>query len=78
MPPTPEFYLSLLSGRRSNVSYVSKEQRVFGHPFFKDPDQLMDILDALAAVCIRREKGEVFFVSLAMDPEAATLYVSSN
>jgi hypothetical protein len=38
----------------------------------------MDLLDALAAVCIRREKGEVFFVSLAMDPKAATLYVSSN
>jgi hypothetical protein len=38
----------------------------------------MDLLDALAAVCIQREKGEVFFVSLAMDLNAATLHVSSN
>jgi hypothetical protein len=38
----------------------------------------MDLLDALAAICIRKENGEVFFVSLAMDSDAATLYVSSN
>jgi hypothetical protein len=38
----------------------------------------MDLLDALAAVCIRKEKGEVFFVSLAMDQKTVTLYVSSN
>jgi hypothetical protein len=38
----------------------------------------MDLLDALAAVCIRKEKTEVFFVSLAMDFNTATLYISSN
>jgi hypothetical protein len=83
--PTPELYLSLLSGRYSDVSHISTEQRhnnvgsrISGHPFPNDPERLMDLLDALAAVCIRREKGEVFFVSLAMDLNAATLYVSSN
>ncbi|KIK01195.1 hypothetical protein K443DRAFT_578331 [Laccaria amethystina LaAM-08-1] len=79
MPPsqntTPELYLSLLSGRHSDVSHLSTEQC---HPFPNDPDRLMDLLDALAAVCIRKEKGEVFFVSLAMDLKAVTLYVSSN
>jgi hypothetical protein len=89
MPPsqntTPELYLSLLSGRHGDVSYLSTEQRhndvgsrLFGRPFPKDPNRLVDLLDALAAVCIRKEKGEVFFVSLAMDPKAVTLYVSSN
>ncbi|KIJ91079.1 hypothetical protein K443DRAFT_656611 [Laccaria amethystina LaAM-08-1] len=85
MPPsqntTPELYLSLLSGRHGDVSYLSTEQRhndvgsrLFGRPFPKDPNRLVDLLDALAAVCIRKEKGEVFFVSLAMDPKAVTLY----
>ena len=84
MPPsqntTPELYLSLLSGRHGDVSHLSTEgSRLSGHPGFpKDSDHLMDLLDALAAVCVRKEKGEVFFVSLAMDPKATTLYVSSN
>lgn len=89
MPPsqntTPELYLSLLSGQHGDVSHLSTEQRhndvgsrLSGHPFPKDSDRLMDLLDAVAAVCIRKEKAEVFFVSLAMDPKAATLYVSSN
>ena len=83
--PTPELYLSLLSGRYSDVSHISTEQRhndvgsrLSGHPFPNDPDRLMDLLDALAAVCIRKEKTEVFFVSLAMDSNTATLYISSN
>ena len=82
---TPELYLSLLSGRHGDVSHLSTEQRhndvgprLSGHPFPNDPDGLMDLLDALAAVCIRKEKEQVFFVSLAMDQNAATLYVSSN
>ena len=82
---TPELYLSLLSGRHGDVSHLSTEQRhndvgprLSGHPFPNDPDRLMDLLDALAAVCIRKEKEQVFFVSLAMDQNAATLYVSSN
>ena len=76
---TPELYLSLLSGRHGDVSHLSTEgSRLSGHPFPKDSDRLMDLLDALAAVCVRKEKGEVFFVSLAMDPKATTLYVSSN
>ncbi|EDQ99920.1 uncharacterized protein LACBIDRAFT_334617 [Laccaria bicolor S238N-H82] len=76
---TPELYLSLLSGRHEQ-RHNDAGSRLSGHPFPKDPHQLMDLLDALAAVCIRKEKGEVFFVSLAMamDPKAATLYVSSN
>jgi hypothetical protein len=80
--PMPELYLSLLSGRYSDVSHISTEQHhnnigphISGNPFCKDPNRLMDLLDAFAAVCVRREKGEVFFVSLAMDPHAATLYI---
>jgi len=38
----------------------------------------MDLLDALAATCVQKEKGETFFVSLAMDSDSTTLYVSSN
>jgi hypothetical protein len=79
--PTPELYLSLLSGQDG----ISTEQhhndvgsRISDHPFPNDPNRLMDLLDALAAVCIQKEKAEVFFVSLAMDSNAATLYVSSN
>jgi hypothetical protein len=81
----PELYLSLLSGRYGDVSHISTEQRrnnvvphISGYPFPNDPDRLMDLLDALAAICIGKEKAEVFFVSLAMDSNAATLYVSSN
>ena len=79
--PTPELYLSLLSGRYGDVSHILIEQRhddVGSHPFPNDPDRLMDLLDALAAICIRKEKTEVFFVSLAMDSTTATLYISSN
>ena len=38
----------------------------------------MDLLDALAAICVHKEKGETFFVSLAMDSDSTTLYISSN
>jgi hypothetical protein len=82
---TPELYLSLLSGRCGSTSHVSTERRhnhiasrISGHPFPNDRDRLMDLLDALAAVCIHKDKAEVFFVSLAMDSEAVTLHVSSN
>jgi len=83
--PLPELYLSLLSGRYGDVSHISTEKRrndigsrISGHPFPNDPDRLTDLLDALAAVCVRKEKGDVFFVSLAMGADAVTLYVSSN
>jgi hypothetical protein len=82
---TPELYLLLLSGQCGSTSHVSTERRhnhiasrISGHPFPNDRDQLMDLLDALAAVCIHKDKAEVFFVSLAMDSEAVTLHVSSN
>lgn len=38
----------------------------------------MNLLDALAAICVHKETKEVYFVSLAMDPNAVTLHVSSN
>jgi hypothetical protein len=83
--PAPELYLSLLSGWYSDVSPISTEQRhndvgshLSGHPFPNNPDRLTDVLDALAAIYIRKEKTEVFFVSLAMDSNTATLYISSN
>jgi len=38
----------------------------------------MDLLDALAAICVHKAKGETFFVSLAMDSDSTTLYISSN
>jgi hypothetical protein len=83
--PSPELYLSLLSGRYGDVSRISTEKhhndigsRISGHPFPNDPDRFTDLLDALAAVCVRKEKGDIFFVSLTMDLDAATLYVSSN
>ncbi|EDR15924.1 uncharacterized protein LACBIDRAFT_321001 [Laccaria bicolor S238N-H82] len=83
----PELYLSLLSGQEGDVSHLSTEQRhndvgsrLSGHPFPNDPDRLMDLLDALAAVCVWKERRQVMFVSLSttMDLKAATLYVSSN
>ena len=81
---SPEFYLSLLSGRYGNVSHLSSENRdnkVGSHlpvpKFPKDPD-LLDVLDALAAICVHNKKGDVFFVSLAMGVDTATLYVSTN
>src|SRR6202044_3566076 len=83
--PPPELYLSLLSGWYGDGSLISTEQRhndvgsrLSSHPLPNDPDRLMDLLDALAAICIRKEKAEVFFVSLAMDSNAATLYIASN
>src|SRR6266568_5685732 len=82
----PELYLSLLSGY-GDVSHISTEPRhndigsrirVSGHPFGNDPNRFMDLLDALAATCVQKDKGEIFFVSLAMDSDSTTLYVSSN
>jgi len=80
---SPEFYLSLLSGREGDVSHISMEQRdnqvgsrLSGHPFIQDPERLLDVLDALASICVHDR--EVFFVSLAMNSAGATLYVSTN
>ena len=83
--PTPEFYLSLLSGRYGSVSRLSTEEGnnnvearlADPHPFPKDPDQLTDLLDAFAAICIHEPK-EVFFVSLSVDPNGVKLYVAAN
>jgi len=81
MATPPELYLSLLSGY-GDVSTESRHNdigsRISGHPFGADPNRFMDLLDALAAICVHNEKGETFFVSLAMDSDSTTLYVSSN
>jgi len=83
----PQLYLSLLSGRYGDVAHLSAEHRynevgsrlsASDHPFRKDPDPLLDVLDALAAICVRNATGDIFFVSLAMDPNSATLHVSTN
>ena len=83
----PQVYLSLLSGRYGDVAHLSAEHRdnevrsrlsASDHPFRKDPDRLLDVLDSLAAICVRNDKGDVFFVSLAMDTNSATLHVSTN
>ena len=81
----PELFLSLLSGRPGGVSHISTDpchtdvsSRISDHPFGNNPNRLTDLLDAFASICVRKEKGEVFSVSLAMDPDSATLYVASN
>ena len=70
----------ITSGQYSHISTEQRHDviwtRISGHPFHNDPDRLVDLLDALAAVCIRRESGEV--LSLTMDSNAATVCVSSN
>jgi hypothetical protein len=74
----------MLSGRHGGVSmsavqrYNNVGPRLSRHPFPNDPDPLMDLLDALAAICVRKEKWEVFYVFMAIDPNAVTLFVSSN
>jgi hypothetical protein len=74
----PELYLSLLSSRYAERRDNDVGSRILqvDKPFHKNPD-LLDVLDALAAICVHKE-GDVFFVSLAMDTNAATLYVSTN
>jgi len=47
-----------------------------GHPSSQDPERLLDVLDAIASICV--VDREIYFVSLAMDPNHATLYVSTN
>jgi len=81
---SPELYLSLLSGRQGNIPHLSAEQRdhddgshLRDPQLHKDPDRLLDVLDALAAICVRKEK-DIFFVSLAMNQNTTTLYVSTN
>jgi hypothetical protein len=59
------------------ASGIPTASRQSGNPLPKHPDQLLDVLDALAAICVR-DKGDVFFVSLAMNPNSATLCVSTN
>jgi hypothetical protein len=84
--PIPEFYLWLLSGRFGSVSGISPEQRnncvesrlSDPGPFLNDPDRLVNLLDAIAALCVQKPKAEVFFVSLSMDSVGATIYVASN
>jgi hypothetical protein len=84
MATPPELYLSLLSGY-GDVSHISTESRhndigsrISSHPSAAEPNRIMDLLDALAAICVHKEKGETFFVSLAMDSDSTTLYISSN
>lgn len=80
--PAPELSLSLLSGCFNDISRISTQQRHnipdFKTPFPTDPKRLTDFLDALAAVCVRKATGQVFFVSLAVGAESQTLYLSSN
>src|SRR5260221_2073468 len=83
MTTPPELYLALLSGY-SDVAHISTESRcndigsrIASHPSAAEPNRIMDLLDALAAICVQ-EKGETFFVSLAMDSDSTTLYISSN
>jgi len=74
----PELYLSLLSGRDGDLSDKAIASRCQSdHPLPKYPDHLLDVLDALAAICVRN-KGDVFFVSLAVDPNSTTLHVGTN
>jgi hypothetical protein len=74
----PELYLSLLSSRYAERRDNDVGSRILqvDKPFHKDPD-LLNVLDGLAAICVRHER-DFFFVSLAMDTNAATLYVSTN
>ena len=80
----PQLYLSLLSGRYRDVAHLSDNEvgsslSESDHPFRrKDPDRLRDVLDALAAICVHNDKGNIFFVSLAMNQNSATLHVSTN
>ena len=73
----PELYLSLLSGRHRDNAV---ESRIFheNQSFHKDPEHLHDVLDALAAICVSKEQGDIFFVSLAVDSYGTKLYVSTN
>ncbi|KIM39079.1 hypothetical protein M413DRAFT_19880 [Hebeloma cylindrosporum] len=80
---SPEFYLSLLSGRGDgSVSQENRNNdastRLSVDKFPKDTHRLFSVLDALAAICVSKEKGDVFLLSLAMNPESATLYVATN
>ena len=77
----PELYLSLLSGRSGGISHILTEPRhsdIGSCQFPNDSDRLMNLLDAFASICVRKEKGEVFFVSLAIESDSVTLYVASN
>ena len=84
--PTPEIYLSLLSCRRTSPQISGEECNndvgapLSGHPFpiGRDPDRLTDILDAFAGICIHKPKAGVFFVSLYVESNGATLHVASN
>ena len=62
---SPELYLS-------DKAIASRCQS--DHPLPKYPDHLLDVLDALAAICVRH-KGDV---SLTVDPNYTTLHVSTN
>ena len=65
---------SLLQVQRNNTgTHLSGDS---SHPFSEDPERLLDVLDAIASICV--VDREVYFVSLAMDPNHATLYVSTN
>ena len=81
-PTPPELYLSLLSGY-GDVSHISTEprhkdigSRILSHPF--GDNRFMDLLDALAATCVQKEKGETFFVSLAMDSLRPFMYLPTR
>lgn len=64
---------SLSQEQRNNTgTHLSGDS---SHPSSEDPEGLLDILDAIASICV--VDREVYFVSLAMDPDA-TLYVSTN
>ena len=39
---------------------------------------LLDVLDALAAICVHNDKGDIFFVSSALNPDSFTVHVFLN
>ena len=71
----PELYLSLLSSRDGDLSQEHRDKAAASRQSL--PNHLLNVLDALAAICIQN-KGDVFFVSLAMTPNSVTLCVSTN
>jgi len=74
----PELYLSLLSSRDGDLSQEYRGKAAASRQSLpKHPDHLLNVLDALAAICVQN-KGDIFFVSLAMTPNSATLCVSAN
>lgn len=83
----PQLYLSLLSGkgRYGDVSREESRDNEVGLrlsesdcSFGKNSRRVLNVLDALAAICVHNDKGDIFFVSLSMNPDSSIMHVSSN